>query len=166
MVFGVNTSPFAGRDGRFVTSRQIKDRLDRELLGNVSIRFSPDGSRIVFNSRPAGATNFDLYSINPDGTGLVRLTTGPANEVNPAWSPDGAHIVYTSDLTGVGQVYVMDADGSDQVQLTFDRRLEGPGPGLEPGRLEDRLRRGRSGRHPRDERRRQRPAHDRHRTDR
>jgi GTP-binding protein len=41
MVFGVNTSPFAGRDGRFVTSRQIRDRLDRELLGNVSIRVEP-----------------------------------------------------------------------------------------------------------------------------
>jgi GTP-binding protein len=41
MVFGVNTSPFAGRDGRFVTSRQLKDRLDRELLGNVSIRVEP-----------------------------------------------------------------------------------------------------------------------------
>jgi GTP-binding protein len=41
MVFGVNTSPMSGRDGQFVTSRQIKDRLDRELLGNVSIRVEP-----------------------------------------------------------------------------------------------------------------------------
>ena len=41
MIFGVNTSPFAGRDGQFVTSRQIKDRLDRELIGNVSIRVEP-----------------------------------------------------------------------------------------------------------------------------
>jgi GTP-binding protein len=40
-IFGVNTSPLAGRDGQFVTSRQIKDRLDRELLGNVSIRVEP-----------------------------------------------------------------------------------------------------------------------------
>jgi GTP-binding protein len=40
-IFGVNTSPFAGRDGQFVTSRQIKDRLDKELLGNVSIRVEP-----------------------------------------------------------------------------------------------------------------------------
>jgi GTP-binding protein len=40
-VFGVNTSPFAGRDGQYVTSRQIRDRLDRELLGNVSIRVEP-----------------------------------------------------------------------------------------------------------------------------
>ena len=44
MVFGVNTSPFAGLDGRFVTSRQIKDRLDRELVGNVSIRVEPTDS--------------------------------------------------------------------------------------------------------------------------
>jgi GTP-binding protein len=44
MIFGVNTSPMAGRDGQFVTSRQIKDRLDRELLGNVSIRVEPTDS--------------------------------------------------------------------------------------------------------------------------
>jgi GTP-binding protein len=41
MIFGVNTSPMSGRDGQFVTSRQLKDRLDRELLGNVSIRVEP-----------------------------------------------------------------------------------------------------------------------------
>jgi GTP-binding protein len=41
MIFGVNTSPMSGRDGQFVTSRQIKDRLERELLGNVSIRVEP-----------------------------------------------------------------------------------------------------------------------------
>jgi GTP-binding protein len=38
MVFGVNTSPRAGRDGQYVTSRNLRDRLDRELLGNVSLR--------------------------------------------------------------------------------------------------------------------------------
>jgi GTP-binding protein len=41
MIFAVNTSPMSGRDGQFVTSRQIKDRLDRELLGNVSIKVEP-----------------------------------------------------------------------------------------------------------------------------
>ena len=41
MIFGVNTSPTAGREGQFVTSRQLRDRLDRELLGNVSIRLEP-----------------------------------------------------------------------------------------------------------------------------
>ncbi|MGD9587484.1 MAG: translational GTPase TypA [Pyrinomonadaceae bacterium] len=38
MIFGVNTSPFAGIEGKYVTSRQIKERLDRELLGNVALR--------------------------------------------------------------------------------------------------------------------------------
>ena len=41
MIFGVNTSPMAGREGQYVTSRQLKDRMDRELLGNVSIRLEP-----------------------------------------------------------------------------------------------------------------------------
>src|SRR4051812_47591103 len=44
IIFGVNTSPMAGRDGQYVTSRQLKDRLDRELLGNVSIRMEPTDS--------------------------------------------------------------------------------------------------------------------------
>ncbi len=41
MVFMINNSPFAGREGKFVTSRQIKDRLDRELEFNVSLRVQP-----------------------------------------------------------------------------------------------------------------------------
>lgn len=41
MTFQVNTSPFAGRDGKFVTSRQITERLDRELLHNVALRVAP-----------------------------------------------------------------------------------------------------------------------------
>jgi GTP-binding protein len=38
MVFSVNTAPFAGREGKYVTSRQIRARLEKELLGNVSLR--------------------------------------------------------------------------------------------------------------------------------
>lgn len=44
MTFGVNTSPLAGREGRFLTSRQIRDRLDREVLGNVSIKLGETSS--------------------------------------------------------------------------------------------------------------------------
>ena len=51
MVFGVNTSPLAGRDGRYVTSRNLRDRLARELIGNVSIRVedteSPDQLKVI-----------------------------------------------------------------------------------------------------------------------
>ena len=51
IVFGVNTSPMAGREGQYVTSRQVKDRLERELVGNVSIRLedaeSPETVKVV-----------------------------------------------------------------------------------------------------------------------
>jgi GTP-binding protein len=41
MIFGVNTSPFAGREGKYVTSRKLKERLDKEALANVAIRVEP-----------------------------------------------------------------------------------------------------------------------------
>jgi len=50
MTFTINTSPFAGKEGQFVTSRNLKDRLDKELLTNVSIRVessSPDTFKVM-----------------------------------------------------------------------------------------------------------------------
>lgn len=51
MSFGVNTSPFAGREGKFVTSRHLKERLNKEILGNVSIKItdtdSPDVTSVA-----------------------------------------------------------------------------------------------------------------------
>jgi GTP-binding protein len=48
LTFGVNTSPLAGREGQFHTSRQLKDRLDRELETNLSLRVEPTEQAEVF----------------------------------------------------------------------------------------------------------------------
>jgi GTP-binding protein len=51
MIFGVNTSPMAGRDGQYVTSRNLRDRLQKELVGNVSMRVedtdTPEQMRVI-----------------------------------------------------------------------------------------------------------------------
>ena len=54
MTFGVNTSPLGGRDGKYVTSRQIRARLEREVLGNVSIQVRPTESGDTFEVRGRG----------------------------------------------------------------------------------------------------------------
>ena len=54
MTFGVNTSPLAGREGKYVTSRQIKARLEKEVLGNVSIEVRPAESSEAFEVRGRG----------------------------------------------------------------------------------------------------------------
>src|SRR5262245_2637767 len=54
MTFGVNTSPLSGREGKYVTSRQIKARLDREVLGNVSIEVHATESGDTFEVRGRG----------------------------------------------------------------------------------------------------------------
>ena len=54
MVFSVNTSPLAGKEGKLVTSRHIKERLDKEVLYNVSIRVEPGATRDAFKVSARG----------------------------------------------------------------------------------------------------------------
>ena len=54
MIFSVNTSPLAGKEGRLLTSRHIKERLDKEVLYNVSIRIEPGPSRESFQVSARG----------------------------------------------------------------------------------------------------------------
>jgi GTP-binding protein len=54
MTFGVNTSPLSGKDGQFLTSRHLRERLDREVLGNVSIRLGDTGSPDVIEVAARG----------------------------------------------------------------------------------------------------------------
>ncbi len=82
--------------------------------------WSPDGTRIVYEQRVFGASTFDVFVINDDGSGVTNLTPGTPDwdDGEPEWSPDGTRIVFVSDRTGVGDLYTMASDGSDVVQLT------------------------------------------------
>ena len=98
--------------------------------------WSPRGDRIVF-SRLAD-DEFDIYTIRPDGSDVQRLTTSPGNDSHPAWSADGAHILFSSSRFGFrdeapladipqpyGELFIMNADGSEQHALTDNRWEEG-----------------------------------------
>src|SRR6266487_612528 len=76
--------------------------------------WSPGGNKIAFASDREG--QLKIYLINPDGTGLVRLTQGEGEY--PSWSPDGKKIAFASSRDGNYEIYVMNADGSNQTRLT------------------------------------------------
>jgi Tol biopolymer transport system component len=97
---------------------------------------SPDGRRVVFTSRKDG--DLDIYTMAVDGSDVRRLTTTPGYDGGPWWSPDGTRIVYRAwhppDSAGLAEyralladdlvrpsrmeLWTMNADGSDQRQIT------------------------------------------------
>jgi len=99
---------------------------------DVSLVWSPDGSKIAFTSKRDG--NAEVYVMNADGSNLTNLTNNPADDYNcfQSWSPDGSKIAFFSfrdDLDGIcdinsgtmdcnWEIYVMNADGTDQTRLT------------------------------------------------
>jgi Tol biopolymer transport system component len=78
------------------------------LPGPASATQPGDNGRIAFSSDRDG--DFDIYTMNPDGTDVQQLTNDPANDFNAAWSPDGSKIAFASDRGGgLYDVYVMSA---------------------------------------------------------
>ena len=93
---------------------------------NSSPDWSPDGNSLVFSGYSKG--RFDIFIMNTSGPRKTRrLTTARkangrwANNESPSFSPDGRHIVFTSDRSGVSQLYIMNIDGSNLRRITFDR---------------------------------------------
>lgn len=95
-------------------------QLTTEQGYDAECSFSPDGKQIVFTSDRAG--NPDLYIMYADGTNVRRLTNKPGYDGGPFFSPDGKRIVFRSDRHGndLLQVFIMNADGSTERQLTQD----------------------------------------------
>ena len=63
--------------------------------------------------------NTDLYRIPSGGGQWQRLTTSPGIDTGGSYSPDGSKIVFESDRSGAQQLYVMNADGSNQQRISF-----------------------------------------------
>jgi Tol biopolymer transport system component len=99
------------------TTIPMVDTID---LFDIQPSWSPDGTKIAFISDRARDGQWDIFLMNPDGTGLQRLTDFPIHQHGPVWSPDGKKIAFTgASMEGGGaSIYVMGADGTGLFQVT------------------------------------------------
>lgn len=81
---------------------------------------SPDGARIAFQSRRGGDA-YQIYTVGSGGADLVRLTFTSARNDHPAWSPDGRTLAFVSERSGRRELFLMNADGTDQRALVVDQ---------------------------------------------
>lgn len=86
----------------------------------VNGRIACEGGRGA--AAPVGGSRQEIFTINPDGTDEVRLTTNTVTDIDPVYSPDGKRIAFASTRTGTTQIFVGNADGDlngpDVIQLT------------------------------------------------
>jgi GTP-binding protein len=129
MTFGVNSSPMAGRDGTLLTSRQIKARLDREVLGNVAIEVHPTESGETFEVRGRGELQlavlieqmrregYELTISRPEV--IVRDGQEPYERVTIDIPPDYIGVVQQAMAGRKGRLEQMSTDADGRVRLEF-----------------------------------------------
>ena len=120
------TRPTVARVERYVASLVLGAFFALSLLLLPPAAFAAyagANGEVIFQSSRDGDN--EIYLLNPDGTGVTKLTDNTASDVNPTWSPDGQRIAFQSNRDGDAEVWVMDADGTDQVALTNDPAFDG-----------------------------------------
>ena len=107
-------TPLAPRtEYTLVITTAVADRSGDRLEQPVEVTFTTlagGGNRIAFHSDRSG--NWDIFVMNPDGSGVVNLTNNLATDTDPAWSPDGSKIAFVSGRDGLCHIYVMNPDGT------------------------------------------------------
>jgi Tol biopolymer transport system component len=86
------------------------------LGGPAYAAFPGANGKIAFTSTRTG--NYDIYTMNPDGSDVTALTNDAANDLLPAWSADGQKIVFESDRGGGSGIWLMNSDGNGLRQVT------------------------------------------------
>jgi len=112
MSFEVNNSPFAGRDGKFVTSRQIRERLDRELLSNVALRVEDTDSPDKFRVSGRGELHLSILIENMRREGFELGVSRPQviiKEING--EKQEPYEMLTVDVESVNQGAIMEKLG-------------------------------------------------------
>jgi arylsulfatase A-like enzyme len=120
-------------------TRQVTVLLDDPEGGVRDPRVHYDGGKILFSYRKGGTNYHHLYEINPDGTGLKQLTSGPWDDLEPTYLPDGGITFVSSRCnrfvpcyhTQVGLLYRMDADG-DNIRLLSANNVDDHRPAVLP----------------------------------
>jgi Tol biopolymer transport system component len=92
---------------------------DGSLAGVEDPAVSPDGRTVAFTARPPEAPRPDIFLMNADGSDLRQFTPQVPDEA-PAWSPDGARLALHRFTDNGYDLFVINLDGSGQVQLTTD----------------------------------------------
>ncbi len=90
------------------------------IPGTAAATYPGANGRIVFVHDPGPADDYDVFTMNPDGSDRVALTTDPGNERRPKYSADGERIVFERRPEGStnNQIWVMNHDGTAQTQIT------------------------------------------------
>jgi Tol biopolymer transport system component len=100
------------------------------LSSSANAAYPGTNGRIAFAS-DEGSFESDIYSILPSGAGLINLTHNSFNEFAPAWSADGKRITYVRPVGQRYQVFMMNADGTNQRRVSFDGTTDSS-PGFSP----------------------------------